>query len=105
MSKRWLPYKHSNGMAIYYHQNITEGHDFVGGEFMVSSIVRGTPQQCLAALTHSCSSTTILGPAAAVDVLSRDGDTQVLTCVMFELVLAKNCRQFKQVCSSLQVCM
>ncbi|WIA14448.1 hypothetical protein OEZ85_002973 [Tetradesmus obliquus] len=78
MSKRWVPYKHSSGMAIYLHQNITQGDDFVGGEFMVSSTVRGSPQQCLAALTHSSSSTSILGPAAAVQVLSRNGDAQVL---------------------------
>jgi hypothetical protein len=77
MSKRWIPYKHSNGIAIYYHQNITEGHEFVGGEYMVSSIVRGTPEQCLAALTHRSSTTTILGPATAVEVLSREGDAQV----------------------------
>jgi hypothetical protein len=77
MSKRWIPYKHSNGIAIYYHQNITEGADFVGGEYMVSSIVRGTPEQCLAALTHRSSTTTILGPATAVEVLSRDGNAQV----------------------------
>lgn len=77
MSKRWIPYKHSNGIAIYYHENVTEGHDYIGGEYMVSSIVRGTPEQCLAALTHRSSTTTILGPAAAVDVLSRDGDSQV----------------------------
>lgn len=77
MSKRWVPYKHSSGMAIYLHQNITQGHEFVGGEFMVSSTVRGSPQQCLAALTHSSSSTSILGPAAAVQVLSRNGDAQV----------------------------
>jgi hypothetical protein len=77
MSKRWIPYKHSNGIAIYYHQNVTEGHEFVGGEYMVSSIVRGTPEQCVAALTHSSSTTTILGPATAVEALRREGNTQV----------------------------
>ncbi|KAF6261931.1 hypothetical protein COO60DRAFT_1699518 [Scenedesmus sp. NREL 46B-D3] len=78
MSKRWIPYKHSNGIAVYYHQNVSGGHEFVGGELMVSSTVRGTPQQCLAALTHRSSMTTILGPAAAADVLSSDGNAQVL---------------------------
>lgn len=52
MSKKWIPYKHANGIAIYLHQNVTEGHEFIGGEYMVSSIVKGSPEQCLAALTH-----------------------------------------------------
>lgn len=80
MAKRWVPYKHSNGVAIYYHQNVTDVEG-VGGEYMVSSIVRGTPEQCLAALTHRSSTTTILGPASHVEVLSSDEESQVkLTC-------------------------
>lgn len=133
MSKKWIPFTHMNGLAIYYHQNVVDSHDFVGGEYMVSSIVKGSPEQCLAALTHrwdllssmpvcsnlniskhpcssqhlsraysqgvtaslrgntaasSCTSwrlcftfrsstTTILGPATAVDVLGNHGNTQV----------------------------
>lgn len=76
MSKRWIPYKHSSGIAVYYHQNVTDSDDHIGGEYMMSSIVKGTPAQCLAALTHSSSASTILGPATAVDVLRTDGDTQ-----------------------------
>jgi hypothetical protein len=101
MSKRWIPYKHSNGIAIYYHENITEGHEFVGGEYMVSSIVRGTPEQCLAALTHSSSTTTILGPATAVEVLSRQGDAQVgRECGILTSFMAVNAQSIRDCATS-----
>lgn len=77
MSKRWIPHKHIGGIAVYCHQKVTDSDDHIGGEYMMSSIVKGTPEQCLAALTHSSSSATILGPATAVDVLRTDGNTQV----------------------------
>lgn len=36
---------HTNGVAIYYHKdNSPDALDGVGGEYMASSIVRGSPQ-------------------------------------------------------------
>ena len=52
------------------HQNLSaEQQGVVGGELMVSAIIKGTPQQCLGSLTNSSSSSTcgnsILGPGTA----------------------------------------
>lgn len=79
MAKKWLPVSHRHGCAIYAHQNLSpEQQGVVGGELMVSAIIKGTPQQCLAALTNSSSSSTcgnsILGPTTAVEVLSQSAD-------------------------------
>jgi hypothetical protein len=54
---------------------------------MVSAIIKGTPQQCLAALNSSSSSSnSILGPATAVEVLAQSADgsstVSVLACVL-----------------------
>jgi hypothetical protein len=81
MARRWVPLKHTNGLALYVHQSVTHDPD-VGGEFMCSSIVRGTPEQCLAALTHTSSTTTVLGPAPRVHVCRAEQDAQV--CVSCE---------------------
>lgn len=66
-SRRWIPYKHSNGVAIYYHDNPDDA-DCAGGEYMVSSVVRGTPADCLKVLMDHNSNTTILGPATFLEV-------------------------------------
>ncbi|KAG2483121.1 hypothetical protein HYH03_018011 [Edaphochlamys debaryana] len=70
--QRWVPYKQVNGVAIY-HRRQTDGdaEAGVGGEFMVSTVVRGSPRRCLAALTSRCGNTTILGPALRQEVLQR----------------------------------
>jgi hypothetical protein len=80
MAKTWLPVSHRHGCAIYRHDNISaEQQQTVGGELMVSAIIKGSPQQCLAALTSSICGNSILGPAAAVEVLqqSADGSSKV----------------------------
>lgn len=74
---RWVPYKHSNGLAIYYHESPGEEDAMVGGEYMVSAIVRGSPQECLAILMNPLSNTTLLGPASKVEVLSMESESQV----------------------------
>lgn len=81
MAKKWLPVSHQqSGCAIYRHKNVSaEQQGIIGGELMVSAIVKGTPEQCLAALTHSRCGNSILGPATAVEELqqSPDGGSKV----------------------------
>ncbi|GIL85950.1 hypothetical protein Vretifemale_14471 [Volvox reticuliferus] len=61
-----------NGVAIYHHpQNAGDAEAGVGGEFMVSTVVRGNPRRCLTALTSNCGTTSILGPAIVQEVLQR----------------------------------
>jgi hypothetical protein len=74
MAKKWLPVSHRHGCAIYRHDNISAEQQTVGGELMVSAMIKGSPQQCLAALTSSMCGNSILGPAAAVDVRQQTAD-------------------------------
>ncbi|MEW5316109.1 MAG: hypothetical protein WDW38_007495 [Sanguina aurantia] len=76
---RWVPYRQTNGVAIYHHESPPgescvgckqEHRASVGGEYMASTIVRGTPSAVLQALLHG-SSSSILGPASHVKVVSR----------------------------------
>ncbi|GLC71676.1 hypothetical protein PLESTF_001148300 [Pleodorina starrii] len=70
--QRWVPYKQVNGVAIYHRpQTAGDAEAGVGGEFMVSTVVRGSPRRCLTALTSHCGNTTILGPALVQEVLQR----------------------------------
>eukprot|EP00878_Enallax_costatus_P008828 GHUV01009228.1.p1 GENE.GHUV01009228.1~~GHUV01009228.1.p1 ORF type:complete len:613 (+),score=153.59 GHUV01009228.1:207-2045(+) len=71
---RWVPYRHSNGLAIYQHQ----GDGRATNEYMVSAVVRGSPTDVLRALLDPCSSTTILGPALEAEVLESTPGRQVL---------------------------
>ncbi|MEW5300425.1 MAG: hypothetical protein WDW36_003356 [Sanguina aurantia] len=111
--KRWVPYGQTNGVAIYHHESppgescggcAQEHRASVGGEYMASTVVRGTPSAVLqasrpglsldtppppsvwrlvvgqhrvskrwrglGALLHG-SSSSILGPASHVKVVSR----------------------------------
>lgn len=79
MSKKWVPYQHTHqGVAVYLHINVCDGFDYLGGEFMVSSIMKATPEQCLSALTTNNSNTVgILGPATQFTLLQRDEQSQV----------------------------
>lgn len=81
MAKRWIPFKHSNGVAIYYHQSLTDEAG-VGGEYMVSSVVRGSPEACRVALTSPNTPSTILGPASHVSLVARDKDAQILRIIL-----------------------
>ncbi|KAG2492963.1 hypothetical protein HYH03_008870 [Edaphochlamys debaryana] len=65
--ERWVPYRQTNGVAIYYHacEDAKPGE----GEYMVSCVIRGKPQRVAAALMRLRSNTTILGPAEHVEVL------------------------------------
>ncbi|GFR41631.1 hypothetical protein Agub_g2358 [Astrephomene gubernaculifera] len=70
--QRWVPYKQVNGVAIYHRpQTAGDAEAGVGGEFMVSTVVRGSPRRCLGALTSNCGNTTILGPALRSEVLQK----------------------------------
>ena len=81
MAKKWLPVTHRHGCAIYWHQNISaQQQGVVGGELMVSCIVKGTPQQCLDALTHSRTGNSILGPSTAVQVLQEPSEQDSKVC-------------------------
>lgn len=85
MAKKWLPVTHRRGCAIYWHQNTSdEQTDIIGGEMMVSAIIKGTPEQCLEALTNSRCNNSILGPATCVEVLQQSADCskQVRHCLM-----------------------
>jgi hypothetical protein len=44
---------------------------------MASSIVRGSPDECLAVLMDMASNTTILGPASAIELLEDADERQV----------------------------
>lgn len=89
--QRWVPYRHTNGVAIYHHHSAatggvwgdgccsTSGGDggsgsvlSRGSEYMASSIVRGSPDECLAVLVDPSSNTTILGPASSISLLEAD---------------------------------
>lgn len=78
-SERWVPYRHTNGVAIYYHSSNgrarSDGQR--GEEYMASTIIKGTPQECLDVLINSGSHTTILGPASHITVLEQESDSQV----------------------------
>lgn len=78
-SERWVPYRHTNGVAIYYHSSNgrarSDGQR--GEEYMASTIIRGTPQECLDVLINPRSHTTILGPASHIRVLEKEPDSQV----------------------------
>lgn len=88
--ERWVPYRHTNGVAIYHQRQSKcsglwgdeEGGDAaaglgVGSEYMASSIVRGSPDECLAVLMDLASNTTILGPASAIELLEDADERQV----------------------------
>eukprot|EP00879_Flechtneria_rotunda_P012839 GHRR01013405.1.p1 GENE.GHRR01013405.1~~GHRR01013405.1.p1 ORF type:complete len:701 (+),score=275.86 GHRR01013405.1:195-2297(+) len=76
--QRWVPYRHSNGLAIYQHQ----GKDSEANEYMVSATIRGHPADVLRALLDPASATTILGPALEVEVLDSSPTRQVLRILL-----------------------
>lgn len=83
--RRWIPYKHSNGVAIYYHDN-PDGSDSRGGEYMVSSVVRGSPADCLRVLMDHNSNTTILGPATYIEVCTMRVPCNMLPRMMLHAI-------------------
>ncbi len=66
---RWVPYKQTNGVAVYYLDGPSSSHG-LGGEYMVSATVRGSPADVLDVLINGSANTTILGPASRVEVLN-----------------------------------
>ena len=75
--RRWIPYRHTNGVAIY--KKPGGGVSGAADEYMVSAVVRGTPCDALRALLDPSSSTTVLGPAREAQLLARGpGGRQVL---------------------------
>eukprot|EP00878_Enallax_costatus_P013055 GHUV01013640.1.p1 GENE.GHUV01013640.1~~GHUV01013640.1.p1 ORF type:complete len:417 (+),score=99.54 GHUV01013640.1:178-1428(+) len=84
--QRWVPYRHTNGVAIYHHKESKclvvggsgETAEEPGSEYMASSIVRGSPDECLAVLMDMSSNTTILGPASKIELLEEADERQVL---------------------------
>eukprot|EP00879_Flechtneria_rotunda_P019448 GHRR01020427.1.p1 GENE.GHRR01020427.1~~GHRR01020427.1.p1 ORF type:complete len:341 (+),score=106.37 GHRR01020427.1:149-1171(+) len=77
MSKKWIPWQHVGGIAVYRHENVVDEEEGIGGEFMLSCTVSGTPEQCLSALTHGAS-TTLLGPGSTKQLPDLDSTSQVL---------------------------
>ena len=68
----WLP--QINGVAIYHHHvAASDSEESIGGEYMVSTVVRGSPLACLQVLRCRNSNTTLLGPAVRRQVLQRPG--------------------------------
>eukprot|EP00879_Flechtneria_rotunda_P033504 GHRR01037116.1.p1 GENE.GHRR01037116.1~~GHRR01037116.1.p1 ORF type:complete len:457 (+),score=146.66 GHRR01037116.1:1129-2499(+) len=81
--QRWVPYRHTNGVAIYHHKETQQqqGQQDTkeqGSEYMASSIVRGSPDECLSVLMDLTSNTTILGPASKIELLEAGNERQVL---------------------------
>lgn len=78
LSRDNLSRRHTNGVAIYYHKDTSvDALDGVGGEYMASSIVRGSPTECVNVLMNPASNTTILGPASEIEILESTEDRQV----------------------------
>ncbi|KAF6263208.1 hypothetical protein COO60DRAFT_1635423 [Scenedesmus sp. NREL 46B-D3] len=77
---RWVPYTHSNGLAIYHHQgkDSSTASGKGGEEYMVSAVIRGGPADVLRALLDPGSATTILGPALELEVLESTPGRQVM---------------------------
>ena len=75
--QRWVPYRHTNGVAIYHHNEGGSSSTGPGGEYMASSIVRGSPDECLSVLMDLSSHTTILGPASRIELLEDAEERQV----------------------------
>uniref|UniRef100_A0A7S0YB00 Uncharacterized protein n=1 Tax=Polytomella parva TaxID=51329 RepID=A0A7S0YB00_9CHLO len=76
VQQRWIPFKQVNGVAIYRHRWSPQGGGDskalgLGGEYMVSAVVRGSPRECIKVLVGCRSSTTstYLGPVMKVEVL------------------------------------
>ncbi|KAG1680323.1 hypothetical protein FOA52_015413 [Chlamydomonas sp. UWO 241] len=67
VSARAVPYKQTNGVAIYHLDDPDKGG--WGGEFMVTASIRGSPSDVLSVLMRGSSNTTILGPATVVESL------------------------------------
>ncbi|KAI8473368.1 MAG: hypothetical protein J3K34DRAFT_375550, partial [Monoraphidium minutum] len=80
---RWVPYRHTNGVAIYRHPQ--------EGEYMASSIVKGTPEECLAVLMDLGSHVTILGPASDIECLGGSEGRQVLRIRVEATGMARRC--------------
>lgn len=76
---RWVPYKHANGMAIYYRQTpADEGISQASGEYMLSTTVQASPDCCLSNLMFKADKHgSILSTAAFMEVLEDNGDMQV----------------------------
>uniref|UniRef100_A0A7R9VPK8 PH domain-containing protein n=1 Tax=Chlamydomonas euryale TaxID=1486919 RepID=A0A7R9VPK8_9CHLO len=95
VTERWVPYRQMQGVAIYRLdgnsikvENKAEAKlGNLGGEYMVSSIVRGPPQQVCDALMTGSSHTTILGPASSVEVLETTVGEDSQTKEVLRLVL------------------
>lgn len=45
-SQRWVPWKQTNGVAVYHHEQ-ADDEQGLGGEYMVSAVVRGRPNEVL----------------------------------------------------------
>lgn len=71
LTERWVPYKQVNGVAIYHLEDPASSIPGLGGEFMVSTTIRGPPSAVLGSLMCESSHTTILGPASEVEVLQN----------------------------------
>ncbi|GLC50722.1 hypothetical protein PLESTB_000412200 [Pleodorina starrii] len=84
-NERWVPYRQTNGVAIYYHAS--EGQKPGEGEYMVSCVIRGQPHRVAAALMRLRSNTTILGPADHVEVLQPADDKTGVKKEVLRMVL------------------
>ena len=76
VAERWVPYKQTNGVAVYYLDEPSSSPNGMGGEYMVSAAVRGSPGDVLDVLINGSSNTTILGPASKVELLDCGCDEQ-----------------------------
>ncbi|GAX78760.1 hypothetical protein CEUSTIGMA_g6197.t1 [Chlamydomonas eustigma] len=93
LGERWVPYKQTNGVAVYHlaesaplstspFSSMTSDNCGLGGEYMVSASIRGSPTEVLDVLLEGTANTTILGPASSVEVLQCDEDSDQKRTVM-----------------------
>ncbi|MEW5301210.1 MAG: hypothetical protein WDW36_004084 [Sanguina aurantia] len=85
-SQRWVPWKQTNGVAVYHHEQ-ADDEQGLGGEYMVSAVVRGRPNEVLKVLMCNQANTTLLGPAKSLEVLqenNEDGSGKEVLRIMLE---------------------
>lgn len=87
LTERWVPYKQVNGLAIYHRADPGTRVPGLGGEFMVSTTIRGSPSDVLFSLMHGSSHTTILGPASVVQMLNTSSGKANSSSAVIRLVL------------------
>lgn len=75
---KWMPIGYTNGLPIYYCANGNPGAagprlGKTAGEYMVSCVIAGTPEECGVVLMTARSCASVLGPVTQIKLLERYG--------------------------------